>query len=61
MPVTPAALPTGSTVGDWVAFGDAQTGRLDVANQYKAAALEIVDKCELLQAERPRRWWQVWR
>lgn len=60
-PVKSAPLPADSTVGEWIAFGDAQSGRLDVANEYKAAALEIVDRCEALQAEKPKRWWQVWR
>ena len=30
--VVPAPLPDGLTVGDWVAFADAQTGKLDDAN-----------------------------
>ncbi len=29
--VVPAPLPEGVTVGDWVAFADAQTGKLDDA------------------------------
>jgi hypothetical protein len=30
--VPAAPLPDGNTVGDWIAFGDAQTGKLDQAN-----------------------------
>ncbi len=41
-----AALPDGSTVGDWIAFGDAQTGRLDVANGRQADTLGIISRCE---------------
>lgn len=45
-PVTGADLPDGNTVGDWVAFGDAQTGRLDVANGRQADTLAIISRCE---------------
>lgn len=41
-----ADLPTGSTVGDWIAFGDAQTGQLDKANDRTRAAIGIVERCE---------------
>lgn len=41
-----APLPDGSTVGDWIAFGDAQTGRLDVANGRQADTLGIIARCE---------------
>lgn len=39
-------LPAGDTVGDWIAFADAQTGRLDVANDRYKAAVGIVARCE---------------
>ena len=45
-PVVGADLPGGNTVGDWIAFGDAQTGRLDVANGREADTLAIVGRCE---------------
>ena len=45
-PVEGAPLPDGNTVGDWVAFGDAQTGRLDVANGRQADTLAIISRCE---------------
>ena len=41
-----AALPEGSTVGDWIAFADAQTGQLDKANDRTSAAIGIVERCE---------------
>lgn len=34
----------------WVAF-DGQTGKLDIANTYKRAALETVDQCEKRDAD----------
>jgi hypothetical protein len=46
-----APLPDGETVGDWIAFADAQTGRLDVANGRTADSLAIIERCE----ERDRR------
>jgi hypothetical protein len=51
-----ADLPVGNTVGDWVAFGDAQTGKLEDANGRRAAVVEIVDRCQAEQARltRPR-------
>ena len=60
--VPPAPLPADDTAGAWVAFGDAQTGRLDVANANKAAVVEIVDGCNteqaaLLEALKPKPWW----
>ena len=33
-------------MGDWIAFGDAQTGRLDVANGRQADTLAIIGRCE---------------
>ena len=44
--VAGAPLPNGNTVGDWVAFGDAQTGRLDVANGRQSDTLAIIGRCE---------------
>jgi hypothetical protein len=41
-----APLPDGNTVGDWIAFGDAQTGKLDQANGRTKDAMEIVERCE---------------
>ena len=39
-------MPEGETVGDWVAFGDAQTAQLDKANGRTADAIGIVQRCE---------------
>lgn len=41
-----AAIPLGDTVGDWIAFGDAQTGKLDQANDRTASAIGIIERCE---------------
>jgi hypothetical protein len=43
-------LPDGDTVGDWIAFSDAQTGRLDVANGRTADSLAIIERCEARDA-----------
>ena len=48
--VAGAPLPDGDTVGDWIAFGDAQTGRLDIANDRTKAAIGIVERCEARDA-----------
>lgn len=41
-----ADLPAGDTVGDWIAFADAQTGQLDKSNDRYSAAVGIVERCE---------------
>lgn len=41
-----ADIPTGDTVGDWIVFGDAQTGRLDQANGRTRDAIELTERCE---------------
>lgn len=48
--VTGAPLPDGDTVGDWIAFADAQTGKLDQANERTKAAIGIVSRCEARDA-----------
>ena len=45
-----APLPQGDTVGDWVSFADAQTGRLDQANGRTRDAIELVSRCEARDA-----------
>jgi len=45
-PVPGAPLPNGETVGEWIAFADAQTGQLDKANGRTSDALSIVERCE---------------
>ncbi len=45
-PVAGADLPEGNTVGDWIAFGDAQTGKLDVANGRTLDTIGIIERCE---------------
>lgn len=39
-------MPEGYTVGDWVAFGDAQTAQLDKANDRTTASIGIIERCE---------------
>lgn len=61
--VPSAPLPANDTVGEWVAFGDAQTAQLDKANGRTADALAIVEKCEARDREaadrlKPRPWWR---
>jgi hypothetical protein len=38
--------PVNATVGDWIAFGDEQTGRLDMANDRTVSTIGIVERCE---------------
>ena len=47
--------PDAATVGDWIAFGDAQTGRLDQANGRTADAIVIVERCEAREREALKR------
>lgn len=54
-PVEGAPIPEGNTVGDWIAFGDAQTGRLDIANDRTVSAIGIVERCEARDAVAVRR------
>lgn len=44
--VPSAPLPDGETVGDWIAFADAQTGQLDKSNDRYRAAVGVVGRCE---------------
>ena len=58
--VVPASLPEGVTVGDWIAFADAQTGKLDEANGRTRDAIGIVERCEARDAaavKRAKRGW----
>lgn len=53
--VAPAPLPDGNEVGDWVAFADAQTGKLDQANSRTKDAIEITARCEARDAAAVKR------
>ncbi len=53
--VAGAPLPDGDTVGDWIAFGDAQTGKLDQANERTTSAIGIVSRCEERDARAVKR------
>jgi hypothetical protein len=50
-----APLPDGNVVGDWIVFGDAQTGRLDQANGRTRDSIEIVERCEARDAAAVKR------
>lgn len=43
-------MPQRPEMGEWVAFGSAQTGQLSKANVDKSAAIEIIEKCEARDA-----------
>ena len=58
--VIPAALPDGVTVGDWIAFADAQTGKLDEANGRTRDAIGIVERCEMRDADAVKRAKRGW-
>ena len=53
--------PDDASAGDWIAFADAQTGRLDQANGRTADAISIVERCEAREREALKRakagWW----
>ena len=53
--VVAAPLPDGVTVGDWIAFADAQTGKLDEANGRTRDAIGIVERCEMRDADAVKR------
>ncbi len=58
--VTPAPLPDGTMVGDWIAFADAQTGKLDEANGRTRDAIAIVERCEARDADAVKRAKRGW-
>ncbi|MEQ7873836.1 hypothetical protein ABDK56_07500 [Sphingomonas sp. ASV193] len=52
--------PDAASAGDWIAFADAQTGRLDMANGRTRDAIGIVERCEARDraaVKRARRGW----
>lgn len=53
--VAGAPLPEGDTVGDWISFADAQTGKLDQANGRTRDAIDIVARCEERDSRAVRR------
>ncbi len=58
--VAGAELPGGDTVAEWIAFGDAQTGKLDQANGRTKDAIEVVERCERRDSEAVRRSTKSW-
>lgn len=53
--VTGAPLPAGDQVGDWIAFGDAQTAQLDKANERTATSIVVIERCEARDREAVKR------
>jgi hypothetical protein len=45
----------GSMIGDWIAYADAVTGKLDIANDRTVSAIGIVERCEARDAEAVKR------
>lgn len=46
-PVDAPALDNGGeTIGDWVSYADAVTGKLDVANDRTVSSIGIIERCE---------------
>lgn len=63
--VPSAPLPADHSIGEWVAFGDAQTAQLDKANDQTHDAVSIVSKCEdrdrQIYADLTKKpWWKIW-
>lgn len=61
----PGAEMPGPSVGEQIAFGDAQTGKLDQSNDEKRTVLWIFRQCEAEEREaveklKPRAWWKFW-
>jgi hypothetical protein len=48
--VAPPPLPDGNLVGDWITFGDAAIGKLDVANGRTKDVIELQKRCEARDA-----------
>ena len=48
-------LPSNDTIGEWIAFGDGQTGKLDQANGRTRDTIEIVERCENRDKQAVRR------
>jgi hypothetical protein len=61
--VPSAPLPPDKTAGEWIAFADAQTGQLDIANARTADALAIITACEARDRaaqDAMKPWWRWW-
>jgi hypothetical protein len=54
-PVPGARLPEGDTVGDWVAFADAEAAQLDKANGRTLDTIGIIERCEARDARAVKR------
>ena len=43
-------MPAGDSVGEWLSFGEAQTGKLEVANGRTKDTIALVERCEARDA-----------
>lgn len=50
-----APLPKGDTIGDWIAFADAEAAQLDKANGRTIDAIGIFERCEARDAKAVKR------
>lgn len=63
--VESAELPVEDKIGPWMAFGIAQTGQLDKANNQTRDQHEIIAKCEardaaVIKSFQPKPFWKIW-
>jgi hypothetical protein len=58
--VAGAEIPQADTIGNWISFGDAQTGKLDQANGRTADAIGIIERCEARDAAAIKRAQRNW-
>jgi hypothetical protein len=58
--VAGADIPESDTIGDWISFGDAQTGKLDQANGRTEDAIGIMERCEARDAAAIKRAQRNW-
>lgn len=54
------SLPSNDTIGEWIAFGDGQTGKLEQANGRTRDSIEIVERCENRDREAVRKATRGW-
>ncbi len=64
-PVAGADLPPDDSAGSWIKFGDAQTGKLDTANDHSLSGLGIIERCEerdkAVQIKIEKKWYEFWK
>ncbi len=53
-------LPANDTIGEWIVFGEGQTGKLEQANGRTRDVIEIVERCEKRDSEAVRKATRGW-